>query len=580
MGRRAPTRYLHGGRVLNVFTGEILDAGVAIFNDRIAYVGPDEPLLDQETIVEDVTGKILVPGYIEVHIHAFQLNTPAAFTHAIALRGTTTMVADTLQLLSLFGPSSLELLDSDLGAPVRTLWGLRVAPQTQPVAGGSEADRILRAFKMSEAELARMLDHPRVVQAFEWSSWAAVVRDGDLIPAVVAAALERSMRVDLHAPGASPRTLAALAAAGGSDCHESLTPEEVLNRIRLGLYAPLRYSALRPDLPELVAAVRATDGFERLLLTTDGAMPDFLADGLMDQVVRVAIDHGVRPEDAIRMATLHPAAYLGLDDHIGAVAVGRLADILVLPAIDHPVPERVYIGGEPINDQPVPTWRATSFPHPTRPFQRVPTPGEFRLRPEDFGVDVTATGQGNVQVPVIHLRNPVITQLTTAELPVREGFIDLSADPSLVQAVLFDEESGRYSKALIRGMGTLPGIATTYTCAYLPLVIGRDPHAMARSAQRLQQRGPGIYVDASDRELFSLPLPIAGIMSDLTPDELASRCRELQRLMADHGYAYHAPLYLLLFLTADHLPGPRLTAAGLWDVRPRQLIYPSLPREA
>src|SRR5690606_5733157 len=150
---------------------------------------------------------------------------------------------------------------------------------------------IRAAFDMDERDLCEFLEHPRVVQIMEWSDWGETVRRGRPLPSILEAALSAGMPVDVHAPGASSRTLAALAAAGAGDCHESLRKEDVLERLRQGFYVPLRHSGLRPDLPELIRAIRATPfGVERLMLTTDGPSPTVLADGFMDRVLQVAMD--------------------------------------------------------------------------------------------------------------------------------------------------------------------------------------------------------------------------------------------------------------------------------------------------
>src|SRR5690606_32322057 len=127
--------------------------------------------------------------------------------------------------LASLGSAALDLLDTGWGAPVRVLWGLRVGPQSQLAPGEGEEIAIRRAFGVTLQQLVDLLDHPRVVEVFEWSSWSPAVRQGDPVPAVTQAAAERSMRIDVHAPGASPRTLLALAALGATDCHESLTAE-------------------------------------------------------------------------------------------------------------------------------------------------------------------------------------------------------------------------------------------------------------------------------------------------------------------------------------------------------------------
>lgn len=587
LGRRAPTRYLRGARVLHVFTGEVLEAGVAILGDRIAYVGPHEPALGPETEVDDLPGRLLVPGYVEVHAHPFQLYSPATLGAAAAARGTTTLVGDTLAFLHLLGPRVADLLDLPLGAPARLLWGLRTAPQTQPgpAPAGADAggDRILRAaFGMGADELVQLLDHPRVVQVFEWTEWHDAVRGGAPLPPVLAAALARGLPVDAHAPGASHRTLAALAAAGAGDDHESIRADEVLERLRLGFYVPLRHSSLRPDLPDLVAAVRATDGFERLMLTTDGPTPSFLAAGLMDQAVRAAVACGLRFADTVRMATLHPAAYLGLDRDVGAIAPGRLADVLVLRDPDDPVPERVYVGGVPVAEEgrllaPPPAVPWVDLGLAARPWAVAVSAADLQARPELLGAPDPAPGAGDVEVPVVELLNAVITRRGTARLPVRGGVLDLAAAPDLCLAVLLSPP-GRgpvrpVARALVRGMGAVAGLATTYTCAFAPLVVGRSPAAMSAALARVAAAGGGIALYDEDGERFFLPLEVGGAMTDLPVPELARRCAELEALLRERGHPFHDPIYTLLFLSANHLPAVRLTAAGLWDVKRREAVY-------
>lgn len=588
MGRRAPTRWLRGGRVLNVFTGEVLEAGVALWHDRIAYVGPLEPLIGPDTVVEDLDGHLLAPAYIEIHAHPFQLYSPWSLGRLAAARGTTTLVCDTSTFLHLLGPGITRLLDASPGGPARLLWGLRISPQTETGLDGPTA------FGLTTEQMISLLDHPRVVEVFEWADWTGVIRAGEPLPEVIAAALARGLPIDAHAPGASHRTLAALAAAGASDCHESIRADEVLERLRVGLYVPLRHSSLRPDLPDLVAAVRATDGFERLMLTTDGPSPAFAARGLMDQAVAAAVANGVRFTDAVRMATLHPAAYLGLDRHLGAVAPGRLADLLVLPGEGTPVPERVYVAGTPVAERgrlleptPPPDWDALGLgPRP------MPAPPGL-----DAALFTLPAEGAEVTLPTIDLLNAVITRQGEARLPVRGGRADLSAAPDLCLAVLLPAlgpepqralGSGRAPentgpapalepappvvRALVRGFGSVAGLATSYTCAFAPLVIGRDPRAMARALDRILEAGGGISLWDHDGERFFLPLPVGCTMTDLDVDHLARHCEDLLRLLAERGYPFHDPIYTLLFLTANHLPAVRLSRLGLWDVKRRRVV--------
>ncbi|ADU51463.1 Adenine deaminase [Thermaerobacter marianensis DSM 12885] len=673
LGLRPPDVWFRGGTVLNVYTGQWERAEVWVAGPRIAYVGPDEPVPGPNTRVIDCSGRYLVPGYLEIHAHPFQLYSPRALGAAIAPRGTTTLVSDTLLLGQILGRRLVAALDAGLVAPVRDLWGLRVAPQTvtreraafarpspavRAAAGGpggagasgsagggrraaeagdpaqvpppssargaaddgapaqdaapAGAVDFAAAYGMTPEEGIALLHHPRVVEVFEWTSWAGTLRRGEPLPAVLAAGLRLGLPVDGHAPGASARTLAALAAAGVGDCHESIRPEEVLDRVRAGLFAILRHSSLRPDLPELIAAAREAfaRGFgHRLALTTDGPTPAMVQEGFIDLALRIVMDGGLEPAQAYQMVTVNPAAYLGLDRYLGAVAPGRLADLNLLARPDDPVPVEVWIDGRPVAregrllEEPAPLdWtalgmgprrlevraeavvRAVRVPH-REPGER--EPGRRAAEERDLGKQNPGAlppavrqpgglGTGHrASLPVVRLLNAVITRLEMREVELdATGVPVLPPGDDLLMAALFDPGSGTVTRALVAGFGAgVQGLASTYTMSGGMLVLGRDPEAMARAAQGAA--GGGIVLVEGERVLFHLPLPLGGFLSDLDVPQLARRCRELAALLRERGHPFHDPIYTLLFLSADHLPGPRLTPAGLWDVKGHRLLVPA-----
>ncbi|HEY8393710.1 MAG TPA: adenine deaminase C-terminal domain-containing protein [Thermaerobacter sp.] len=586
MGRRPPDVWFRGGTVLNVFTGEWERAEVWVAGHRIAYVGPDEPRPGPGTEIVDCRDRYLVPGYIEVHAHPFQLYSPRALAAAIVPRGTTTLVSDTLLLWQVLGPELHRALEARLAPPLRELWGLRAAPQTVMAThgeAGTDDAAFAAAFGLPAREAARLLDHPRVVQVFEWTNWVATVRGGAPAPHIVSAGLARDLPVDGHAPGASYRTLAALAAAGVTDCHESIRAQEVVDRVRLGFFAILRHSSLRPDLPELVAAAREAfaRGFgHRLALTTDGPTPAFLRNGFLDHVLGVAFQLGLEPAHGYRMVTNNPATYLGLDRYLGAIAPGRLADVNILrdPSDPRPVEvwvegRRVALDGQLVEPQPAVDWPALGLGRRHWPLPRQAEEWAYRPAP------AAPAGHGrSAQVPVIELLNAVITRLAERELPLDAGGrVVLPPGEDLLFAALVDPARRRISRALVAGFGAgVAGLASTYTVADGLLVLGRDPEAMMQAA-RVATGGGGIALADGSGVIFHLPLPIAGSMTDMPVEELAGRCDELARLLRERGHRFHDPIYSLLFLTADHLPGPRLTPAGLWDVKRGRLLEPSQP---
>ncbi|PZN07515.1 MAG: adenine deaminase, partial [Bacillota bacterium] len=562
MGRRPPDAWFRGGVVLNVFTGEWQRAEIWVAGRRIAYVGPDEPVPGPDTEIVDCSDRYLVPGYIEVHAHPFQLYSPRALAAVIVPRGTTTLVSDTLVLWQALGPDLQRALDAGLAPPLRELWGLRAAPQTVTATGGqaegSTGDAEFEAaFGLPAREAARLLDHPRVVEVFEWTNWVPAIRGGTPAPEIVTAGLLRNLPVDGHAPGASYRTLTALAAAGMSDCHESIRAEEVLDRVRLGLFAILRHSSLRPDLPELVSAAREAfaRGFgHRLALTTDGPTPAFLREGFLDHVLHIAFQLGLEPAHGYRLVTINPATYLGLDRHLGAIAPGRLADINVLRDPADPRPVEVWIDGRPVArdgrltaPQPAVDWAGLGLVPRDCPLPR--DAAEWIYRP---GPAATPAGDGrSVRIPVIELLNAVIARLGEREVTLDgDGRARLPAGEDLLFAAFVDPVRRRISRGVVAGFGAgVAGLASTYTVAGGLLVLGREPEAMMRAARAVAGSG-GIALVEGEEVVFHLPLPIAGAMTDMPLADLAARCDELARLLRERGHPFHDPIYTLLFLTA------------------------------
>ncbi len=317
-GERPADLVLRGGSLLNVFTGEIYPANVAIAGERIAYAGTREDMIGPRTRVLDVAGRVLVPGYIDPHVHPANLVTPSAFARHILPLGTTTVVADTLQFWQTGGARAVRAVADALArSPLKFFWMLRVHGQARV---RDEA----RQFPLRE--LARTLAHPWVLAIGEVTRWPEAHRGDRELLRRLDLALAQGRRVEGHTAGASAEKLPGLAVAGLTSDHEPITAKEVLERARQGIAVMLRESSLRPDLSELLAAVKEAPALvSRLMLTADGSMPAFVrAHGFVDNLIRLAMAGGIAPVDAYRMATLNPATYYGLDAHVGSIAPGPL----------------------------------------------------------------------------------------------------------------------------------------------------------------------------------------------------------------------------------------------------------------
>lgn len=563
--RQAPaSMWIKGARVLNVYTKEWQNVHVVTSGDRIAYVGEKEPAVDGQTDILDASGHYLVPGYMEPHAHPFQWYNPYTLADFALKRGTTSLVSDTLMLMDLPYEQVAAIMESLSSHPVKQFFWARLDPQT-----GKEHPQFTREG------LSRMLEHPLVLQGGELTYWQGVLAEDETLLFGLKHARDLGKRIEGHHPGASVETLNAAAAAGITACHEGITAEDLQHRLRLGMYATLRHSSIRPDLPDLVRGWKrlGLPWSPRMMLTSDGSTPPMHRDGLMDGTLRVAIEAGMPPEEAFVMATLNPAVYYGLDAELGGIAPGRIADLLLLSKPSEPTPILVIANGQRAardNRLLVPTvqpdWDACAF----QPIDKLETPAKeswFRLR-QDGG-----------QVPVLHMQNAVITRLELETLPVDEdGYISIAHDPQLAFITSIDRAGRRRTQAVLRGFGShLEGLASTYTASGDWLVIGRDPQAMARALERVRTIGGGVVLIDGGKVDCECPLPLAGKFSPAPMEEVISMAEALTQRLREKGYAHLDPLYSLLFFTATHLPYARLTENGIVDVKTGKILVDALP---
>jgi len=405
---------VRGGLLLNVYTGECYPASVAIKGERIAYVGARDDMVGPRTEVIDATGRTLVPGYIEPHAHPWNLGTPAVLARHVLPLGTTTIFADNLLIYALAGVTGFERTVAALArGPVKFYWMVRPHGQFRALDEGA---------RFPVAALARMLDNPWAAAVGEVTRWTDLVAGRPELLERLALGHARGKRIEGHTAGANAERVAVLAAAGLTSDHEPITAQEALDRARQGIALMLRQSSLRPDLRGLLAPFVKAGALGRIMLTTDGSTPAFVAEhGFVDGLVRIAMEEGVPPVEAYRMVTLNPATYYGKDADLGGIAPGRFADILLLEDLTEPRPRAVIArgrllarDGRLLTRVPEPPWREIFTPRVTR-FDR-----PWRLTPEDFALPPGP-------LPAMRLVSTVITALE--ERPFAPGDLHAALVP-------------------------------------------------------------------------------------------------------------------------------------------------------
>ncbi|MGD9576812.1 MAG: adenine deaminase C-terminal domain-containing protein [Syntrophorhabdus sp.] len=557
---------IKGGTVLNVYSGELLKLNVAIKGKRIWYVGPRDDLGDVDWTVMDVTGKILVPGYIDPHFHPWFIFNPLSFGEAACALGTTTLFCDNLLFYLLMGPGLFERFMEALSEmPIKYFWFCRAVPQT-PMA---DEDALF-----SVENLRRLLSHPLVRSLGEITRWQEVIQGDSKIMEIIRIAQGLGKRVDGHTAGAKYDQLNVISRAGVASCHEGITAQEILDRLRLGLYVFLRESSLRQDLTDLLRVVtRDKVSTRRIMLTTDCSSPAFYQQfGVTDHILEIALREGIDPIRAYQMVTLTPAVYYGIDHDLGGIAPGRYADILILKDLFHPRPETVISKGKIIAQG-----RRLAEPFPQMDWKRFFPSGSFTKGNWSAQRDLfeIVSTQNSIRFPVITLISPVITRTEWVEFDVKDGLLNLERHKELCFISILNKERKWVTNGVIRGFGGgVEGLAASFNTAAEILVMGRKSDAMAASVNRVLEIEGGIVAVEKGGTAFEFPLPLGGIMSNAPMDRIAEKERELRAFLSCRGYPFHDPLYTLAFLPNDFLPDVRINYQGVVDIRRNNVLWP------
>jgi adenine deaminase len=557
---------LRGGTVLNVYSGELIQTDVSVKDGRIWSVGSSSGAESTPTRVLDVRHKVVVPGYIDPHFHPWNIYNPLSFGEEACRLGTTTLVCDNLIFYMLMGVTRFEaFMDQFSRMPIRFFWFCRAVPQT-PMVNEEEL--------FSVNHIQRLLENPNVLCLGEITRWHELLRGNPALAHLAAYTKGLRKRVDGHTAGAKNAQLNGIARAGVESCHEGINGAEVLERLRLGFYVMLRESSLRQDLRDLLKTVRDTRVLtDRLMLTTDSSTPAFYDRfGINDHLIRIAIEEGIDPVTAYRMATINPAVYLGIEHEVGGIAPGRSADLLILEDLRQPTPELVVSRGRIVAERaqlvqafPEPDWKRF-FPEPSY------ASGTWRARDVFFKL---AFEGDHIRFPTMRLVNPVITRTEWVDFDLDDGFPDLESRPGFCLSALVDRKGTWITNGILQGFGDgVEGLASSFNTATQILVIGRKPDAMTAALNRVMEIKGGIVACEKGEIVYELPLPLGGFMSDRPMKEIADSQRALQAFLFDRGYPFHDPLYTLIFLPNDFLPDVRINYDGIIDIKEHKVLWP------
>jgi adenine deaminase len=533
---------VRGGRVLSVFTREWLEVDVAVADGWIAGLGQYE---GREIV--DAAGRYVVPGFIDAHMHLESTKLlPDEFARLVLPLGTTAVVLDPHELANVLGTDGVHwLLDACEGQALDFYF---MASSCIPASEFESPRRPLLA-----GDLESLLRRRRVLGLAEMMNFPGVVNADE--NELEKLRLATGVHVDGHAPGLLGKALNAYVAAGIRSDHEALTVDEGRERLRSGMWLLIREASMARNLQALLPLVREF-GTNRIAFCTDDRDPEDIAEnGHINGMVREAVATGVAPEDAVVLATLNPATWHRLW-HLGAIAPGYQADMLLLPDLEHFKPELTLKAGRPVEEIPepdVPEW----VKHTVR--NRPVSEADLRIP--------WAGGKARV---IGLVPDQVVTELREEEPATADGAAVASAGQDLAKIAVIERHlgTGRVGLGFVGGSGLQRGAlaSTVAHDAHNIVVVGMDDGDMVRAVERLGELGGGIVVVDGGVVKAELPLPVAGLLADAPLAEVIEQslaCNDAARAV---GWSGATPFLTLSFLGLSVIPSLKITDRGLVDV--------------
>lgn len=548
---------LRNGRVVNVFTGELEDADVAVLDGVIVGVGAGYSGRGEI----DLAGAYLAPGYIDAHVHIeSSLCVPREFARAVVPRGVTSVVTDPHEIANVAGLAGVEFIaEASRGLPLEVIV---MAPSCVPATPMATAGGAIGL-----ADIESLRDRNVVHGLAEVMNFPGVIGADAAVHAKIQAMAGRP--VDGHCPGVRGKPLNAYVLSGVGSDHESVDVEEAREKLRRGLYLLIREATNARNLDALLPLVTPQNS-RRICFCTDDRTPgDLLRDGTIDMMVRRAIAAGVDPVTAITMATLNPSEWFGLG-HIGAIAPGRVANLIVFDDLQKPTPRMVFARGELVARD------GAMLPDVDWPEEEVDGTklGACAVDFDRFDLKVPAT---SATIQVIGSRaDQLVTDRLTAPARVVDGraVADVANDVLKMAVVERHRGSGRQGVAFIKGFGLRRGaIAGTVAHDHHNLVIiGADDASMLAAAHEVVRLGGGCAVADGASILARLALPVGGLMSDRPVEEVAERYDQLVAAARSLGSSLADPFMAMSFMALEVIPTLKLTDQGLVDVEKFQLV--------
>ena len=568
MGTEKAELVIRNARLVNVCTAEIQDGvDVAIAEGRIALVGNAAHCIGGNTRVIDASGQYIAPGFIDSHTHIeCSMITVSRYANAVIPHGTTAVFMDPHEICNVCGTEGVKAMISD--AKRTPLKAVSNAPSCVPAIEGFEDT----GSHIGPEEVREMMTWDGIMGLGEMMCFPNVLDADERIHEELAETLKADQVITGHY--AEPETGAGLngyIASGIRCCHESVRAVDVLEKMRHGMYAQMRYGSVFQDMPAIIRAVLDDPIDDRFAcLVSDDMQPDTLtADGHMDHIVRCAVREGLDPVKAIQFATINPASCFRMDHELGSIAPGKCADIIFFNDLNDIRVTRTIIDGSIAAEDGKMTAEIgkSDFPAFVYDTMHVGCP----VTPDSFRIPAPA-GRDRVKARVIEIiPNHLENYERLMELDVRNGTVEADPAKDIVKMAVFERHhgTGKKGSGFVKGFGLRKGAMaqTVAHDAHNLLVAGTNDEDMALAANTLIECGGGICAAADGEVLALVRLPIAGLMNDLPAEEMAELLGKLNDACRRMGCVIDAPYMTMAYIPLACVPELRLTNRGLVDCR-------------
>ena len=575
MGRRMADSVIRKGKWVNVHTGEIIaDTDVAISGGRIAFVGPDAShAIGKETKVIEANGRYMVPGLCDAHMHVESgMITVSEFARAVIPHGTTSMFIDPHEIANVLGLKGVKVMHDDAAnMPIN----IQVqVPSCVPSAPGLEN----AGAEITVDDVKEALSWPQICGLGEMMNFPGVAMGDAKMLGEIAATQDAGKTVGGHFPTPELGLMFHGYVAGGpADDHEGTRKEDAIARARQGMRPMMRLGSAWYDVAEQVKAI-TEDGLDPrsfILCTDDSHSGTIVNDGHMNRVVRHAIAQGLKPITAIQMATLNTAQHFGMDRDIGSITPGRRADIILTSDLPSLPVELVMAQGEVLseNGQLLIDIPEASYPD----FCRNTVHLGKKLAADDFDI-FSPEGANQVRARVIGvIENQAPTKALERTLSVERGLVQMDGEGDVCQIALVERHrgTGGVVNGFVSGFGYNKPCAVASTVAHDShhmIVVGTSKEDMAAAANHLGKVGGGITVFSEGKELATVELAIAGLMSEERAEIVAEKATKMVEAMAACGCTLNNANMQHSLLGLVVIPEIRISDVGLVDVTKFQTV--------